>query len=155
MCISFPSKEQVSFNFMAAVTVCSYFGAQEDKIYHCFHFFPIYLPWSDGTMITSFFNAMILAFFILSFKPVFFFFYTPLSPSSGGSLVPLHFLPLEWYHLHIWGCWYFSRQSWFQAVLHPARHLAWYTLHMSKISRATIHRLDVLHSKFQTRHVQF
>ena len=74
MCISFPSKEQVSFNFMAAVTVCSYFGAQEDKIYHCFHFFPIYLPWSDGTMITSFFNAMILAFFILSFKPVFFFF---------------------------------------------------------------------------------
>ena len=29
-----------SFNFMAAVTVCSAFGAQENKVYHCFHFFP-------------------------------------------------------------------------------------------------------------------
>ena len=25
------------------------FGAQENKIYHSFHIFPIYLPWSDGT----------------------------------------------------------------------------------------------------------
>ena len=25
------------------------FGAQENKICHCFHFFPFYLPWSDGT----------------------------------------------------------------------------------------------------------
>ena len=25
------------------------FGAQENKVYHCFHCFPIYLPWSDGT----------------------------------------------------------------------------------------------------------
>ena len=32
-----PSKEQVSFIFMAAVTVCSDFGAQENKICHCFH----------------------------------------------------------------------------------------------------------------------
>ena len=24
------------------------------------------------------------------------------------------FLPLEWYYLHIWGCWYFSWQSGFQ-----------------------------------------
>ena len=29
-----------SFNFMAAVTVYSDFGAQENKICHCFHFFP-------------------------------------------------------------------------------------------------------------------
>ena len=36
-------------NFMAAVTVYSDFGAQENKVYHCFHCFPIYLPWSDGT----------------------------------------------------------------------------------------------------------
>ena len=47
--ISFPSKEQASFNFMAAVTTCSDFEAQENKICHCFHCFPIYLPWSDGT----------------------------------------------------------------------------------------------------------
>ena len=31
---------------MAAVTICSTFGAQENKVCHCF---PIYLPWSDGT----------------------------------------------------------------------------------------------------------
>ena len=33
-------------------------------------------------------------------------FHSPLSPSSRGSWVPLHFLPVEWYHLHIWGCWF-------------------------------------------------
>ena len=33
---------------MAAVTICSDFGAQENKVWHCFHCFPIYLPWSDG-----------------------------------------------------------------------------------------------------------
>ena len=41
--------EQVSFNFMAAVTICSDFGAQKCKVCHCFHCFPIYLPWSDRT----------------------------------------------------------------------------------------------------------
>ena len=41
---SFSSKEQPSFNFMAAVTICSDFGAQENKVSHCFHCFPIYLP---------------------------------------------------------------------------------------------------------------
>ena len=34
---------------MAAVTICSDFGAQENKMCHCFHCFPIYLTWSDGT----------------------------------------------------------------------------------------------------------
>ena len=37
-------KEQASFNFMAAVTICSDFGAQENKVGHCFHCSPIYLP---------------------------------------------------------------------------------------------------------------
>ena len=31
-------------NFMAAVTICSDFGAQKNNICHCFHCFPIYLP---------------------------------------------------------------------------------------------------------------
>ena len=35
-------------------------------------------------------------------------FHSALSSLSRGSLVPLHFLPLEWYHLNIWGYWYFS-----------------------------------------------
>ena len=29
---------------------CSDFGGQENKICHCFHFSPIYLLWSDGTI---------------------------------------------------------------------------------------------------------
>ena len=35
---------------------------------------------------------------------------------TSGSLVPLHFLPLEWYYVHIWDCGYFSQQSWLQLV---------------------------------------
>ena len=44
--VGFLSKEQVSFNFMAAVTILSDFGGQEKKIYHCFHFFVVKL-WSS------------------------------------------------------------------------------------------------------------
>ena len=50
---------------MAAVTVCGDFGAQENKICHCFHFFPFYLPWNGGT------GCHDLSFLILSFKPDF------------------------------------------------------------------------------------
>ena len=35
----------MSFSFMAAVPICSDFGAQESKVCPCFHCFPIYLPW--------------------------------------------------------------------------------------------------------------
>ena len=31
----------MSFNFMPAVTIYSDFGAQENEVYHCFHFIPI------------------------------------------------------------------------------------------------------------------
>ena len=34
---------------MAAITIWSDFGAPQNKVWHCFHCFPIYLPWSDGT----------------------------------------------------------------------------------------------------------
>ena len=40
---TFSSKEQASFNFLAAVTICSNFGDQENKVSHCFHCFPMYL----------------------------------------------------------------------------------------------------------------
>ena len=49
-------------------------------------------------------DAMILVSWMLSFRP----FRSPLSLSSRGSLVRLCFLPQGWYHLHIWGYWYFS-----------------------------------------------
>ena len=34
---------------MAAVTICSDFEAPKNKVWHCFHCFSIYFPWSDGT----------------------------------------------------------------------------------------------------------
>ena len=43
---SFSPKDQASFNFKVAVTLCSDFEAQENKIWHCF---PIYFSWSYGT----------------------------------------------------------------------------------------------------------
>ena len=64
----------------------------------------IFSPFICHEMVGS--DAMVLVFWMLSFQLAFL-----LSPSSRGSLVPLCFLPLEWYHLHIWGYWYFSRQS--------------------------------------------
>ena len=50
---------------MAAVTIWSDFEAQENKGCHCFHYYPICLPKGDGPY------AMILVFWILSFKPTF------------------------------------------------------------------------------------
>ena len=47
VCHSFPAK-RTSSDFMAAVTICSDFRAQEEEICHCFHLFPLYLPWSNG-----------------------------------------------------------------------------------------------------------
>ena len=49
---------------MAAITICSVFGAQKNKVWHCFHCFPIYFPWSGP-------DAMIFVFWMLSFKPPF------------------------------------------------------------------------------------
>ena len=37
-------RSKASTNFMAAVTICSDFEAQENEICHCFYFFSIYLP---------------------------------------------------------------------------------------------------------------
>ena len=56
-------------------------------------------------------------------------FHSPLSFSSRGSLVFLHFLPQGWCHLCMWCYWYFSIQSWFQLVFHPGQHFTWCTLH--------------------------
>ena len=56
ICHSFSSKEQAFFNFMAAVTICSYFGTQENKVCHCLHCFPIFCHEMMGP------DAMILVF---------------------------------------------------------------------------------------------
>ena len=33
--------------FMAVVTICSDFGVPKNKVWHCFHCFSIYFPWSE------------------------------------------------------------------------------------------------------------
>ena len=50
---------------MAAVTICSDFGAQENKVSHCFHFF-LFICHEVIAL-----NVMIVVFRILSFKPAF------------------------------------------------------------------------------------
>ena len=57
--ITFLPRSKSLFNFATAVTICCDFGEQKYKIWHCFHFFPIYLPWNDGTGChdLSFYNA--------------------------------------------------------------------------------------------------
>ena len=120
-------------NFMVAVTICNDFGAQGNKIYHCFHFSPSICHEVMGQ------ETMILVFWMLSFKPAF----SLLSPSSRGSLVPLHFLPLQWYHLHIWGC-YFSQQYWFQFMIYSALYFTWCNLHVNKQD----HNIKPCHTSF-------
>ena len=63
-------------------------------------------------------DAIIFVFWMFSFKPTFLL---PTFTFIKGFLVPLHFLPYGWCHLHIWGYWYFSQQSWFKLVLLPAQ----------------------------------
>ena len=65
--IVFLPRSKCFFNFMAAVTIHSDFGAQESKICHCFHCFPIYSPCSDENRCHD------LWFWMLSFKPAFAF----------------------------------------------------------------------------------
>ena len=59
--IAFLPRKSV-FNFMAAVIICSDFGAQKNEVSHCFHCFPIYLHEVMGP------DDMIFVFGMLSFK---------------------------------------------------------------------------------------
>ena len=68
---------------MAAVTICSDFGAQGNKVCHCFHCFPIYLPWSDGT------GCHDLSFLMLTFKSAFSLFSSIVSSVSNTQCVLL------------------------------------------------------------------
>ena len=82
-----------------------WFWSPQKKVSHCFHCFPIYLPWSDGTRWHDlYFLNVELAFSLSSFSFI---------KRLFSSFAFCH----EWCHLLIWGYWYFSWQSWFQLVL--------------------------------------
>ena len=67
--IAFLSRKQTSFNFMAAVTICSDFEAQENKICHCLYISPSICHEVIGldTLIFGFFLVEFQASFLLSF----------------------------------------------------------------------------------------
>ena len=136
---------------MAAVTTCGDFRALKNKISHCFHCFPIYLPWSDGvgdgqgglaccnswghkeSDMTERLNwtelmgpdAMILVLWMLSFKSTFslssFTFIKRLF--SYSSLSAIGVVSSVYLRLLI-----FPPAILSQCVLHPTQHFAWYTV---------------------------
>ena len=71
---------------MAAVTICSDFGAPKNKVWHGFHCFPIYFPWSDGTGChdLKFYECWVLSQL----------FYSPFLPSSAIRVVSSAYLRL-------------------------------------------------------------
>ena len=71
---------------MVSVPISSDFGAQENKVYTCFHYPPSICLKEMGldAMISDFFQCLVLSQI----------FQSPLSPLLRGSLVPLHFMPL-------------------------------------------------------------
>ena len=130
---------------MAAVTICSDFGAPPNKVCHCFQFFPFSLPWND--------EIRCHGICVLNVEFLSQLFHSPVSLLPRGSLALLCFLPLEWYHLYIWGYRYFSQQSWSQLVIHPAWHFIWCILHISLTNRAvTIYSLSYSFPSFEAIH---
>ena len=99
-------------------------GILEPKkiVCHYFHCFPIYLPWSDGT------RCLALYFWTLSFKPRFslssFTFISRLFSSS--SLSAIRMVSSVYLMLLI-----FLPAILMPALLHPAQHFSWCTLHIS------------------------
>ena len=72
-------------------------------------------------------HAIILLFWMLSFKPTFSLSSFTFLRRPFSSLLSA----IRWCHLRIWGYWYFSQKSWFQLVLHPVWHFTWCTLLIS------------------------
>ena len=110
------------------------FETPQNKVCHCFHCFPIYLLWSDGTGChdLSFLNVEFGAnFSVSSFIFIKRLFSSSLSAISGIICISVVFDISPW-------------QTWFQLVSHPAQHFVWCPVHRSKMSRVTIHSLDTL-----------
>ena len=92
----------------------------KNKVWHCFHCFPIYLPWSDGT------DAMILVFWMLSFKPTFSLSSFIKRLFSSSSLSAIRVVSSAYLRLLI-----FLPAILIPALLPPAQRFSWCTLHIS------------------------
>ena len=81
--IDFPPRSKCH-NFMAAATIHRDFGAQENKVCHCFHIPCLFaMEWWGQVSWSSFDEYWVLSQL----------FHSRFLPSSRGSLLPLHFLP--------------------------------------------------------------
>ena len=94
----------------------------QNKVWHCFHCFLIYFPWSDGT------DAMILVFWMLSFKPTF--------SLSSFTFIKRLFSSSSLSGIRVVSSAYLSFLIFLQAILIPAcasstQHFSWCTLHIS------------------------
>ena len=94
----------MSFNFTAAVIICNDFGAKENEVCHCFHCFPIYFPWSDGTGChnLNFFECWVLSqlFHSFTFIKRFFSFSSLSAISSVQSLSHVRLFATPWTATH-------------------------------------------------------
>ena len=103
--IAFLPRSQMSSNFVAAVTITVILEPKKIKSIPASSFSP-----------SIYYDVMgmddILVFWVLSFKPAFSLSsFTLIKRFFSSSLLSA----LERYHLHIWGCWYFSWQSWYHS----------------------------------------
>ena len=87
---AFLPRSKCFLNVVAEVTVCSDFGAQENKICHCFRFSPSICHEVMGL------DAMIFVFRTLTFKPA-------ISVSSFILIKSSSSLS-DWYHMQIADC---------------------------------------------------
>ena len=128
----------MSFNFMAAVTIPSDFGAHENKICHFFHF----LPSICHEMMRS--DAMILVFLMLSFKSTF--------SLSSFTLIKKLFSSFLLSAIRVVSPTYLRLLIGLLAILIPAcdsSSSAFYMMYsVQKLSRVTVYRLVILLSQF-------
>ena len=91
-------------------------------------------------------DALILVFWMLSFKPTFLLFsFTFIKRLFTSSLSAIRVVSSAYLRLLI-----FLLEIWFQLELHPIQHATWCILHRSWINNVTIYSLDVLLSQFWT-----
>ena len=146
-------------NVIAAVTICSDFGAQENKI------LTVSIISSSICHEVMEPHAMILVFWMLIFKLAYslssFTFFMRLFSSSSLSairVVSSAYLRLLISLLAILNPVCASFHMIYSALCNPALRFTWCILHISKISRVTIYSLVVIVSQFWTSllfHVQF